>query len=107
MNEQTEKGTNSGSSPVRFGSGVTKKSTNNKTAPINNNTAGPEGKADVEALIRVPEMSKRLGFSQRKVREYASEGRIPSIKLNNRDIRFHWPTVIKKLTNATLDDSRL
>lgn len=49
------------------------------------------------------EIASRLQLSVRRVRVYAASGKIPSIKLNKRDIRFHWPTVVARLTNATLE----
>jgi len=56
-----------------------------------------------DRLMTADEIASRLQLSVRRVRVYAASGKIPSIKLNKRDIRFHWPTVVARLTNATLE----
>lgn len=58
---------------------------------------------DSERLITVSELAEKIGYSARQVRKYAALGKIPVVKLNNRDLRFHWPSVLAKLTNATLE----
>jgi excisionase family DNA binding protein len=50
--------------------------------------------------MTVAEIAPRLGFGVRRVREYAAAGKIPAVRLNRRDLRFHWPTVIRTLAGA-------
>jgi len=61
----------------------------------------PAASAPVESsgdeLLTTEEIAKRLKFKARRVRDYVASGRIPAIRLNPRDLRFHWPTVIKHL----------
>jgi len=56
-----------------------------------------------ERLITVSELAKKLGYSIRRVRKYVAHGKIPVVKLNSRDMRFYWPTVLSHLTNAPLE----
>jgi hypothetical protein len=56
-----------------------------------------------ERLITVPELAKKLGYSVRRVRKYAANGGLPVVRLNNRDMRFHWPTVLSHITHAPLE----
>lgn len=50
-----------------------------------------------DRLLDVRELAVRVGFSVRKVRQYVRTGRIPVVRLNKRDMRFHWPTVVSRL----------
>jgi hypothetical protein len=56
-----------------------------------------------ERLLTADELATRIGYSVRRVRKFASVGKLPAVRLNKRDFRFHWPTVIAKLTNAPLE----
>jgi excisionase family DNA binding protein len=59
----------------------------------------PRGKdmQDDGQLITTKQLAMRMRFSVRKVREWASRGKIPAVRLNKRDLRFHWPSVLEKL----------
>ena len=56
-------------------------------------------------LIDAKELAERIGFlgkrGARTVREKAAAGILPCIRLGGRDIRFHWPTVIRALGVAS------
>lgn len=56
-----------------------------------------------QRLITVSELAKKLGYSVRRVRKYAANGILPVVRLNNRDMRFYWPTVLSHITNAPLE----
>lgn len=65
---------------------------------------GPQGNpillGDQERFLTAVEIAPRLGFSVRRVREYAAAGKIPAVRLNRRDLRFHWPTVVRRLAGS-------
>lgn len=84
-----------GSEPLGTRSG------NRSKAKGENQSADCQGGVGVgpvaDRLITAEELAPRIGFSVRKVWEYSRQGKLPTVRLNRRDIRFHWPTVLRKL----------
>jgi hypothetical protein len=53
-------------------------------------------------LLTSRELAEKMGLSPvhgpRTIGKMVKAGRIPAIRLNSRDLRFHWPSVLAKLT---------
>ena len=54
--------------------------------------------AKAQGYETAAQIGARLAVSARTVRRWAAAGRIPAVRLNRRDLRFHWPTVEQVLT---------
>jgi|GEM_PF-5195793 len=93
---------NGGASAVRHREGIATTVRTHGERSIGHHPGCPAGASGNQAdgLLTVPELAKRLQFSTRKVREYARTGKFPVVRLNSRDLRFHWPTVIQRLAGA-------
>lgn len=50
-----------------------------------------------DGLLTADQLATKLQFTVRKVRQWVSAGKLPVIRLNRRDLRFHWPTVLQRL----------
>lgn len=104
VNETTnkgKKGPRSVSTDVVARGGTETKGKENRTIAVEVADGGAAAVLGVQdVLLTTEQLSIRIGFSVRKVRQYARTGRLPAVRLNKRDIRFHWPTVVRRLTGA-------
>ena len=59
-------------------------------------------KTEPERLLSVAEVADRLGLSQRTVRAYAANGRLPLVRLSRRCVRIR-ETDLARLVEAAAD----
>jgi excisionase family DNA binding protein len=101
VNEHHQKGTSRSGGSASATESINRPQAKGNRAPasavVASSASSPSVTVGEERLLTTGEVAGRLQFSVRKVREYVRTGKLPAVRLNRRDMRFHWPTVVTRL----------